>query len=174
MNLTSLVPLRGRSNLARSDTDMFGSLQREIDRLFDDFMRGPVALPAIGLMPSVDISETDNEIEITAELPGLERKDVEISIQDNVLIIRGEKKVETQSGNGQQGKEGENQQGKEGENKNRRVTERMYGAFYRAIELPPGVDPANVQATMSKGVLKVTIPKPPHSQPKKIEVKEAA
>jgi HSP20 family protein len=168
MNLMSLVPFRGRTSLARPDTDVFGSLQREVDRLFEDFMRGAATLPAsgAGLVPSIDISESDNEIEITAELPGLERKEVEISLEDNVLTIRGEKKVEMQSGNGKQGKEGDN--------KNRRVTERMYGAFYRVIELPPGIDPSKVQATMSKGVLKVTVPKPPHSQPKKIEVKEAA
>ena len=165
MNLTSLVPFRGRTSVARADTDAFGSLQREIDRLFDDFMHGAGALPAAGagLVPSIDISESDKEIEIAVELPGLERKDVEISLEDNVLTIRGEKKVETQSGDG-----------KDGDNKNRRVTERMYGVFYRVIELPPGIDPSKVQATMSKGVLKVTVPKPPHSQPKRIEVKEAA
>jgi HSP20 family protein len=179
MNLTSLIPFRGRASLARTDVDMFGSLQREIDRLFDDFMRG-AALPAAGagLVPSIDISESDNEIEITAELPGLERKDVDISVEDDVLIVRGEKKIETQSGNGQQDNK-QSKQGKqaqqEGEGaKSRRVTERMYGAFYRAIQLPPGVDTSKIEATMSKGVLKIRIPKPPQSQPKKIEVKEAA
>jgi HSP20 family protein len=168
MNPTSLVPFRGRTSLTRTNVDMFGSLQREIDRLFDDFMRG-AALPAqaTGLMPSIDISESDKDIEITAELPGLERKDVDISLEDNVLTIRGEKKVEMQSSDSKQGKEGN-------ANKNPRVTERMYGAFYRAIQLPPGIDSSKVQAMMSKGVLKITVPKPPQSQAKKIEVKEAA
>jgi HSP20 family protein len=182
MNLTSLVPFRGRTNMARADVDVFGSLQREIDRLFDDFLRG-AALPAAGagLVPSIDVTESGNEIEITVELPGLERNDVDISVDDDVLVIRGEKKIETQSGDGQQGKQGQQarqaqgQQAKESNGtKSRRVTERMYGAFYRAIQLPPGVDSSKIEATMSNGVLKVRIPKPPQSQPKKIEVKEAA
>ena len=209
MNLTSLVPFRGRTNLARTDVDMFGSLQREIDRLFDDFLHG-AALPAAGagLVPSIDVTESANEIEVTVELPGLERNDVDISVDDGVLIIRGEKKIERESGDGgqvsQEGQQtqgqqqGQRAQGRQGQGsqaqgqqgsqaqgqqsqtqqgngtRSRRLTERMYGAFYRAIQLPPGVDPAKIEATMSKGVLKIRIPKPAHSQPKKIEVKEAA
>jgi HSP20 family protein len=110
-------------------------------------------------MPSIDVTETDKEIEITAELPGLERKDVDISIEDDLLTIRGEKKVETKE---------------EDKDKNYHVSERSYGVFYRVIQLPPGVDPASIQAVMSKGVLKLTIPKPAKAEPKKIEVKDAA
>jgi len=173
MNLTSLVPFCGRPDLARTDDDAFGfgSLQREIDRLFDDFIRGAGALPATGagLVPRIDVAENDKEIEITAELPGLEHNDVEISVEHDVLVVSGEKRIETQSGNGKQGEESQHV-----DNKNHRVTERMYGAFYRAIQLPPGVDLSKIEAMMSKGVLKVRIPKPPHSQPKKIEIKERA
>ncbi len=93
MNLKSLLPVgRERSVAAASP---FVSLQREIDRLFDDFTRGFPTLPGNGataLMPSMDVSETDKEIEITAELPGLEEKDVQINLSDNLLTIRGEKK----------------------------------------------------------------------------------
>src|SRR5690242_20069178 len=98
MNLTSLVPFRGRTNLARTDVDMFGSLQREIDRLFYDLLQG-AALPAAGsgLVPTIDVTESDNEIEVTVELPGLERNDVEISVDEDVLIIRGEKKIEREN-----------------------------------------------------------------------------
>jgi len=171
MNLTSLVPFCGRPDLARTDDDAFGfgSLQREIDRLFDDFIRGAGALPATGagLVPRIDVAENDKEIEITAELPGLEHNDVEISVEHDVLVVSGEKRIETQSGNGKQGEESQHV-----DDKNHRVTERMYGAFYRAIQLPPGVDLSKIEAMMSKGVLKVRIPKPPHSQPKKIEIKE--
>src|SRR5690349_18658776 len=139
MNLTSLVPFCGRPDLARTDDDAFGfgSLQREIDRLFDDFIRGAGALPATGagLVPRIDVAENDKEIEITAELPGLEHNDVEISVEHDVLVVSGEKRIETQSGNGKQGEESQHV-----DNKNHRVTERMYGAFYRAIQLPPGVD----------------------------------
>jgi HSP20 family protein len=111
------------------------------------------------LMPSMEVTETDKELVITAELPGLERKDVDISLEDNVLTIRGEKKSETSP---------------DDKNKNVHVSERSYGVFYRVLELPSGIDPSSVQATMSNGVLKITIPKPARAQPKKIEVKEAA
>jgi HSP20 family protein len=162
MNLRTLVPFRDRQTLARPDMYVVGSLQREVDRLFDDFARGFGALAAVGngnLMPSMDITETDNEYVITAELPGLERKDVDISLDDNVLTIRGEKKVESAP---------------DDKNKNFHVSERSYGLFYRVLELPGRVDPASVRATMSKGVLKITIPKPARPETKKIEVKEAA
>jgi HSP20 family protein len=89
----------------------------------------------------------------------MERKDVEISLEDNVLTIRGEKKIEASP---------------DDKNKNVHVSERSYGVFYRVLELPGKVDPASVQATMSKGVLKITIPKPAQPESKKIEVKEAA
>ena len=98
MNLKALVPFRDRQTLARPELNVFGPLQREVDRLFDEFARGFGTLAVAGngnLMPSMDISETDKEFVITAELPGLERKDVEISLEDNVLTIRGEKKSET-------------------------------------------------------------------------------
>ena len=161
MNLKALVPFRDRQTLARPELNVFGPLQREVDRLFDEFARGFGTLAAGNgsLMPSMDISETDKEFVITAELPGLERKDVEISLEDNVLTIRGEKKIEASP---------------DDKNKNVHVSERSYGVFYRVLELPGKVDPASVQATMSKGVLKITIPKPVQPESKKIEVKEAA
>ena len=105
------------------------------------------------------MTETEKEIVITAEMPGLERKDVEISVEDDVLTIRGEKKVESEQ---------------DDKSKNYHLTERSYGVFYRVLQLPPGVDPSKIQATMSNGVLKITIPKPARSEAKKIEVKEAA
>jgi HSP20 family protein len=147
---------------AGPETFLFGPLQREIERLFDDFTRNLSVAGPQGqstLMPRMDVSETDKQIVITTELPGLERKDVDISIEDDVLTIRGEKKVEEE---------------KKDEKENYHVSERSYGMFYRAIQLPPGIDPRSIQATMSKGVLKITIPKPARSEAQKIEVKEAA
>jgi HSP20 family protein len=160
MNLKTLVPFSGRGSLASSDLGLFGSLQREVDNLFEEFTRG---LGTNGrmtmLMPSLDVSETDKEIEVRVDLPGLERKDVDISIENDLLTIRGEKKFEASE---------------DDKNKNYHVRERSYGAFYRVLQLPPGIDPSKVQATMSKGVLTVSIPKPAQSVAKKIEVKEAA
>jgi len=157
MRLRSLVPSRdGGGALMRPDFGLFG-LHREIDRLFSDFAQGVGPNGAQNIVPNIEISETDKAIEVTAEMPGLERKDVEISIDDDTLTIRGEKKVE------------ENQK-----DKNVQLSERSYGVFVRVLQLPPGIDPASVQATMSNGILKLTIPKPAKSEPKKIEVKEAA
>jgi HSP20 family protein len=140
----------------RPDFGLFG-LHREIDRLFSEFAQGVGPNGAQNIVPNIEISETDEAIEVTAEMPGLERKDVEISVDDDTLTIRGEKKVE------------ENQK-----DKNVQLSERCYGVFVRVLQLPPGIDPASVQAAMSNGILKLTIPKPAKSEPKKIEVKDAA
>jgi HSP20 family protein len=162
MNLRSLIPIGRNRDVARREADNpFVSLQREIDRLFEDFGRG---FPAFGnggfgreLMPAIDVTETDGEIEITAELPGLEEKDVQVNIADNVLTIRGEKKAE-----------------KEDKQKDYRMVERSYGSFYRALQLPEGVDVNKIKADIAKGVLKVTVPKPAAKQARKIDVKTAA
>lgn len=160
MNLRTLVPFSGHGTLARPDYGLFGSLQREVDNLFEDFTRG---LSTDGrmtaLMPSLDVSESDKEIEVKVDLPGLERKDVDISFENDLLTIRGEKKFEIS---------------KDEKDKNYHVRERSYGVFYRVLQLPPGIDPSSVQAIMSKGVLTINIPKPAHTASKKIEVKESA
>lgn len=164
MNLRSLIPVSRNRDITRRDDDHpFFSLQREIDRLFQDFGRGFPSLTAgfsrgaRDLMPAIDVTESDGEIEITAELPGLEEKDVEINVSDNLLTIRGEKKAE-----------------KEDKQKDYHLVERSYGSFYRTLELPPGVDADKIKADISKGVLRVTVPKPAAKQAKKIDVKSAA
>ena len=160
MNLRSLIPVGRSRDVARRETDPFFSLHREIDRLFEDFGRGFPSLTretARELMPAIDVTESDGEIEITAELPGLEEKDVQINVADNVLTIRGEKKAE-----------------KEDKQKDYHLIERSYGSFYRSLELPAGVDVDKIKAHISKGVLKVTVPKPAAKQAKKIDVKSAA
>ena len=160
MTLRAMFPYRERAPLARPDFTSFSPLSREISRLLEEFSR---SLGTVGALttasPSIDVTEADKEIEITAELPGLERQDVEISLEDNVLTIRGDKKVPADA---------------DDKNKNYHMTERSYGIFYRAFQLPVGIDPASVEATMSNGVLKIKIPKPAHTDAKKIEVKEAA
>ena len=165
MNLKSLLPISRTRSVARQENP-FLSLQREVDRLFEDFTRGFPSFPtfpafqtrgAADLIPSMDVTETDKEIEITAELPGLEEKDVQINLSDNLLTIRGEKKAE-----------------KEQKEKDYRLVERSYGSFSRTLEAPEGVDPNGIKATSAKGVLKVTVPKPAPAQVKKIDVKTAA
>ena len=161
MNLKSLIPVGRQRDVARADNPFF-SLHREIDRLFDDFTRGFPSLGTFGdgmnkMLPTMDVSETDKEIEITAELPGLEEKDVQVNLADNVLTIRGEKNAE-----------------KEEKDKNYRLVERSYGSFERSLELPANVDAEAIKATIDKGVLKVVVPKPAPAQSKKVEVKTAA
>jgi HSP20 family protein len=170
MNLRSLIPV-GRDRVARREGNPFIGLHREMDRLFDDFTRGwptfgrtwpagtfayePTLVPA--MVPTMDITETEKEIEITAELPGLEEKDVEVNVSNNVLTIRGEKKAE-----------------KAEKDKDYHLTERSYGSFARTLELPAGVEPEMIKASIANGVLKVTIPKPAPAVTKKVEVKAAA
>jgi HSP20 family protein len=152
----SLASDRGRGRSLAHREGVLETLQREIDRLFDGFATG---LPSLGQMaaPTMDISETDKEMEITAELPGLEQGDVQITVADGVLTIRGEKKSE-----------------REEKDKSYRLVERSYGAFSRSVELPAGADPAAVKAVMAKGVLTVTIPKPAAKNATRIEVRSAA
>ena len=160
MNLRSLIPIGRDRNVARSDNP-FMFLQREIDRLFDDFTCGFPAFSKGGgvadMLPNMDVTETDKQIEITAELPGLEEKDVQVNVADNVLTIRGEKNAE-----------------KEEKDKTYRLVERSYGSFVRSLELPEGVNADAIKASIDKGVLKVTVPKPAPAQVKKIDVKAAA
>ena len=157
MNLKSLIPIGRDRTVARRDWSPFGTLQREIDRLFDDFTRGGPSFSATELLPNMDVTESDNEIEISAELPGLEEKDVQINVADNVLTIRGEKKAE-----------------REEKDKNYRIVERSFGSFSRTLELPTGVDADAIKATIAKGVLKVVVPKPAPAQVKKVTIKAAA
>ncbi|MGY3505181.1 Hsp20/alpha crystallin family protein [Bradyrhizobium sp. USDA 4471] len=151
--MRSLVPFREPGTLMQPDFGLLG-LQREIDRLFNEVAQG-VGHSGAQLVPKIDVSENDKTIEISAEMPGLERKDVEILIDDDMLTIRGEKKIE-----------------KDKTDENVQHSERSYGVFLRVLQLPLGIDPSGVQTTMSNGVLKISIPKPAKPEPKKIEVKE--
>jgi HSP20 family protein len=156
MNNRALTPInRNARALYRGPITLFDTLQREVDRLFEDFSRGAnptnAAMPT--LMPSMNAAETDKEIELSVELPGLEEGDVDISLIDNVLTIRGEKKAETEE-----------------RDRNYLVVERAYGSFYRAFELPQGVDPSQIRATMSNGILKIRIPKPERAETRRIQV----
>jgi len=137
---------------------MFGALHREIDRLFDDFTRGGLpSFASAGATVRMDLADTKAGIELTAELPGLEEKDVQVTLTDNVLTVSGEKQAE-----------------KEEKEKNYHFIERSYGAFSRSIELPADIQADKITATMTSGVLKVVVPRAAKAEPKKIEVKPAA
>jgi len=150
----------------------FESLRREIDRMFDDFhgriwrspfrgsffepfRRGEVALTAL---PAVDVIETDKAYEITAELPGIDEKNVEVKVANGILTIKGEKQDE-----------------KEEKDKGYYKRERSFGSFERGFEVPDSVDTDKIEATFKKGVLTLTLPKSAEAQKgeKKIAVKAA-
>lgn len=125
----------------------FHSLHREVNRLFDDLLRHHSSLPASTeqrgpLMPSIDVSETEGEVRIRAELPGVSESDIDVSLDGDVLIIRGEKKFERKD-----------------EKENYHVVERSYGTFQRALRLPWAIDPEKVGADFNNGILTVTLPK---------------
>lgn len=151
-----LIPIGRDSSLARTEANPLTMLQQEMDRLFDGFSKSFTGLSSRTLMPSMDLAETDDEIELTADLPGMEEKDVQLNVVDNHLMIRGEKKNQ-----------------REEKEKDYHLVERNYGSFVRTVELPPGVNLDSIKAVMSKGVLKVTVPKPPPAQAKTIQVKAA-
>jgi HSP20 family protein len=155
--MKSLIPVGRDSSLARTEANPLAMLQHEMDRLFEGFSRSFTGFSSPTLMPSMDVAETDKEIELTAELPGMEEKDVQLNVVDNHLTVRGEKKNQ-----------------REEKEKDYHLTERNYGSFVRTVELPPGVNLDSIKAVMSKGVLKVTVPKPAPAQAKTIEVKTAA
>ena len=132
--------------------DPFLSLHREMNRLFDDVFRGtglPAATGSQGqgdvgtfVNASMNVSETDKEIRITAELPGVTEQDIDVSLDDDVLTIRGEKKFERKD-----------------DKENFHFVERSYGTFQRSLRLPYAVDSEQVQASFENGVLTVTLPK---------------
>ena len=161
MTVRSTVPATKERGISPwSGGSPISSLQREIDRLFADFSRGFGSFTgpkSAELVPSMNLSETDGEIEFTAELPGMEAKDIEVTLSDNILTIRGEKKSE-----------------KEEKEKDYHLVERRFGSFARSFEVPTGVAPTTMKATMDKGVLTVKFPKPAQPEAKKIEIKAAA
>ena len=155
MTMRDLIPW-GRSSASApsryEDVNPFVSLRREVDRLFEDAFRGFEGLPGFaGLTgrgvtwPSLEVSESETEIRISAELPGLEEKDVEVLLGDGVLTLRGEKKSES-------------------EDKERQFSERYYGRFERRIALPSEVEADQVRASFRNGVLTVMLPKSAKAQ----------
>jgi HSP20 family protein len=155
--------------------DVWQSFRSDMDRLFDRFAGG-FSLPSLRRMfdaepawrtessfsfsaPAVDVTEDDKTYKITAELPGLEQKNIDVTVSGDMLTLKGEKSYE-----------------KDEEDRNRHVSERAYGSFRRAFALPDSVDRDKIVADLTKGVLTITLPKTVQAQKpqKRIEVKAAA
>ena len=132
-------------------------LRNEMDRLWEDYFgSGRRALRPLedAWMPAVDVSETGDKITVKAEIPGMEAKDIEISMVGDTLTIKGEKKAE-----------------REEKEENYHMVERSYGTFCRAMKLPAPVDPDKVEATYKNGLLTMVLPKKEEVKPKAIEIK---
>lgn len=148
----------------------FDRLRAEIDRVFEDFGRGTWPAPFLGKsleaepfwrrefsfsgVPAVDITEKDGAYEITAELPGMAEKDIDVQVSGGMLVIKGEKKEE-----------------KEEKKKNYHLSERHFGSFRRSFRVPDSVEPDKIEAEFKNGVLTLTLPK--SSEAKKPERKIA-
>lgn len=168
MNIGSIIPWRDSKPSTpdmRSDAlDPFVSFRREFDRMFDDFFTGfgrslgTRANAWQGVVPTIDLSENDKEVVVTAELPGLDDKDFEVTVSGDLLTLKGEKKSEHTQQNG-----------------DATYTERRFGSFARSVRLPFEVKDEHVEATYDKGVLCVRVPKPAdlQRQARRIEVKKA-
>ena len=140
---------RNRSAAAPSsaqESSPFFALHREMNRMFDDFARSfELEMPPhfSGNWPRVEIDDSENEVKIVAELPGMDQKDIDISLTDGMLTIKGEKQSETNGAS---------------------YSERWHGRFERSLRLGPDVDPDQVNAEMKNGVLTVTAKKRPEAQ----------
>jgi HSP20 family protein len=169
------LPVKTDKSVAPAEHDWmsFDSLRREVDRLFDDFwpfgwrlpsrrasfeLDIPKALGNWSVNPAFDLVEKDKEYEITAELPGIDEKNVEIKLSNHLLTIKGEKS-----------------ESKEEKQKDYYLSERRFGSFQRSFQVPDGVDGDKIEATFAKGLLTVRLPKTAEARnaEKRISVKAA-
>jgi HSP20 family protein len=133
-------------------------LQDRMNRLFEDAGRGwrsDEPSSTTSWSPAVDIYETENEIIVQAELPGVERKDITLQLENNVLTLKGERRFE-----------------RETREENYHRIERSYGAFSRAFSVPAGVDEEKIRADCKDGILKIALPKKEQVRPKQIKIGE--
>lgn len=155
MNMRDLIPWSRNHKLpalSRGDNaNPFMTLHREMNRMFDDFARS-FDLPAFSNnswngwssgWPHVEVSETDEDVKVVAELPGLEEKDIEVTLHEGMLTLKGDKKGETRGAV---------------------YSERWHGRFERTVQLGPDVDPNRVNAAFKNGVLTITVAKRPEAQ----------
>ncbi len=158
----NLIPWRGKSGNGSQGLAPVSEFRSEMNRLFDSFFRDPFwsGEEPLGSLtswsPSLDVAETDNEVSIRAEIPGVDPKDLNITVEGNRLTISGEKKETTEK-----------------KEKSYQRRESYYGQFTRQIELPQGVDGENVEAEYKGGVLNVRLKRMPGAAAKKITVKSS-
>lgn len=161
----SLIPFRTKRSTGMEPANLasLADFRNEMNRLFEGFFSRPLMMPTWfesvepgKWMPAIDLSEDDKRITVRAELPGIDPKDVDVSVSEDRLVISGEKKSESaQAGEGWSHRESH------------------YGAFSRAIPLPEPVDPAKVTAKYDKGVLSVELTKSPTATSRKVPVLSA-
>lgn len=158
MAITDLIPWKREEEKApvrREEEHPMQVLQRDMNRLFDEFSRG-FSLGPFGAFdepwevfgPRINVVESDKELKVSAELPGMDEKDIEVTLSRDLLTLSGEKTGE-----------------KEDKGKNYYRMERSYGSFRRSISIPCEIDADKVEATLKKGVLTVTLPKKVGAQP---------
>lgn len=146
---------RPRFGLMRSPFRELARLQREMEEMFDRLWPGwPWGEREGTWVPAVDMVDRKDEIVLRADLPGLSEKDIEVTVQDNTLTIRGERKEE-----------------REEKKEDYYYCERSLGAFSRSLTLPAGVDTEKVKATFKNGVLEIHLPKAKEAKGRKIEIK---
>lgn len=161
MQIKDLIPWArkdGAPDAKSSEDNPIATLQREMNHVFENFWNrvGQFEWPWGSDEAKSDMVETDKAIEVSIELPGMEMKDIEVTVNDDMLTVKGEKKIERQV-----------------EKKGYYLSERSYGAIHRTIPLPPGVDGEKAQASFKNGVLTIKLPQTPEAQAKikRIDVK---
>jgi len=129
------------------------SLQNRVNALFRDFSEGESATTTASFIPAVDVYEDEKKVVLKLEVPGIAEKDLDVSVENNVLTVKGERKFSTEE-----------------KEENFHRIERRYGSFYRAFTLPSTVDTESIDAKYEAGVLKLELKKKPEAQPKQIKV----
>jgi HSP20 family protein len=147
----------GRALTPTANGNMFG-LHREIDRIFDEFSKGLSTPANADWTPRMNVAETEKEYQVSAELPGVAEKDVEVTFHEGLLTVKGSKKEETEQ-----------------KDKNFHRMEMSYGSFERSVALPEEIDEEAINASFKNGVLTISIPKKPSpkAETRKIQIKSA-
>lgn len=160
IEMSSLIPWFNRTPSPVTENSI-SEFKKEVDALFNNFFgskwASPLSTDFKDFSPAFDVKETEEEILVTAELPGVEQSDIEISLMGNILVVKGEKKEE-----------------REEKGENRHTIERAYGSFSRSLTIPCDILEEKVEATFSNGVLQLKLPKAQHEKKsmRKIEIKQ--